>query len=586
MAKRQKEMSPAKNGTAQAELERRMRAVLEQDLLTQARASMAPVAAENAQVPTAAARLEQDVTALALEALGVPAERFDPEAKLASYGFDSIAITELMARISCLFKVSIAPTTFFEARHLNELCGILRSRYASAIEARYAAAVSIPAPDLPAAAPVPERSAAARPDVAAWLRRHASARSSSRAEAQNAQPTAREAAVSAAAPDAVPVAIISMEGMFPRSADLEQFRAHLRNGDDCIEEVPADRWDWRAVWGDPRKGAWTDVKYGGFVSGHDMFDAPFFHISPREAELMDPQHRLFIECVWKLIERAGYAPGALTGKKVGVFLGINLLDYIDLANRSGVMDAVQLTGLGHTFCPNRISFLLDVDGPSQVIDTACSSSLVAVHRAVLSIRHEGCEMAIAGGSNLMLTPTQHIMFSKVGMICPDGRCKTFSADANGYARADGVGAVLLKRLDLAERDGDNIFAVIRGSAESHGGTASSLTAPNPAAQARLIVAAHRQAETDPRSIGMIECHGTGTALGDPIEVEGLKSAFATLYQERGLTAPEQAHCALGSVKSNIGHAETAAGIAGLIKVVLAMQAACAIAACTATSPIH
>ncbi|MDP1908498.1 MAG: polyketide synthase, partial [Hyphomicrobium sp.] len=285
------------------------------------------------------------------------------------------------------------------------------------------------------------------------------------------------------------MAIIGMEGMFPQSPDLAAFEAHLAAGDDCIEEIPPERWDWRAVDGDPKRGPFSNVRHGGFVPGHDLFDAEFFKIPPNEAELMDPQHRLFLTCVWKLIEGAGHAPSSLAGRKVGLFLGINLQDYADLANRAGAVDPAQLTGLGHAFCANRLSFLLDIHGPSQVIDTACSSSLVALHRAVQCIRHEGCEMAIAGGANLMLTPTQHILFSRVGMLAPDGRCKTFSRAANGYARAEGVGAVLLKRLDLAERDGDTILGVVRGSAENHGGQASSLTAPNPRAQARLIVEA-------------------------------------------------------------------------------------------------
>ncbi|MBN3727853.1 polyketide synthase, partial [Burkholderia sp. Ac-20379] len=568
-----------------------------------------------------------------------------------------------MVQISRFFGVSIAPTTFFEARHLNDLAQILRSRYGAAIAAHYAAdavgasvesdsanaanaAAPVAAPaSTPTPTPTPTPTSVRHPAQAAqWLARHrrAAARVAGAAPApaqlqaapapafaaqpaaqpvaQSAtpsatqpaaqpvaqpaaplaaqsvaqpaapsapQPAAQPAAPSAAQPAApapqpasspssahAPVAVIAMDGRFARSPDLDALAEHLRRGDDCIEEVPADRWDWRAVHGDPKQGAFTDVKYGGFVTGHDRFDAAFFNISPKEAELMDPQHRLFIECVWRLIERAGYAPGSLSGRKVGIFLGINLQDYATLANQSGQMDAVQLTGLGHVFCPNRLSFLLDVHGPSQVIDTACSSSLVAIHRAVMSIRHEGCEMAIAGGANLMLSPLQHIMFSQVGMICPDGRCKTFSRDANGYVRAEGIGAVLLKRLDLAERDGDTILGVIRGSAENHGGAATSLTAPNPRAQAQLIVEAHRQAEIDPRSVTLIECHGTGTALGDPIELDGLKSAFDTLYRDRGLTDDDRQaapRCGLGSVKSNIGHAETAAGVAGLIKVLLAMR---------------
>ncbi|WP_067339080.1 non-ribosomal peptide synthetase [Stappia indica] len=566
------------------DLKARMARQLEQELVERARARAASrrPEPEEASAPSApaplSARLAEDVHRLASEALRIPQDKLDPTENLANLGIDSIAITEVMARISRHFAITVAPTTFFEAKHLDDLAAILLARYGKAVEASYAARVPEPAPAQPASTvaqphspPTAETDGTA--DVPeAWLARHrAFAKGQGIARVgEAARPVQQPLAT--ATEEQVPIAVISMEGRFPQSPDLETFAAHLAAGDDCIEEVPADRWDWRAVHGDPKKGPFTDVKYGGFTPGHDLFDAAFFNISPREAELMDPQHRLFMECVWSLIEKAGHAPGSLSGRKVGLFLGINLLDYTDMVNRAGIMDAQQLTGLGHAFCPNRLSFLLDIHGPSSVVDTACSSSLVAIHRAIMSIRHEGCEMAIAGGSNLMLSPMQHIMFSQVGMITPDGRCKTFSADANGYARADGVGAVLLKRLDAAERDGDPILGVIRASVEHHGGGATSLTAPNPKAQARLVAEAHRLAGIDPRSISLIECHGTGTPLGDPVEVEGLKTAFAELYRENGLPAPAVPHIGLGSVKSNIGHAETAAGVAGLIKVLLAMRA--------------
>lgn len=537
-------------------------------------------------------RLSRDVWQIAARALRMPEDQLDPQENLANLGVDSIAITEIMVQISRHFGISVAPTTFFEARHLDDLSTILTERYGTAIEKHYeghgpqkSPRVEVGKAGTLAAAPEsqePVRTGEGSREES-WIRRHrAISARPARAEGVAVRPpdqpnapahaqTTTAPGAKETAPQAAPIAILSMEGMFPQSPDLETFEAHLARGDDCIEEIPPERWDWREVFGDPKKGAFTDVKYGGFVPGADRFDAGFFNISPREAELMDPQHRLFMECVWNLIEKGGYAPGSLSGRKIGLFLGINLLDYTDMVNRAGIMDAQQLTGLGHAFCPNRLSFLLDIHGPSEVVDTACSSSLVAIHRAVMSIRHEGCEMAIAGGSNLMLSPMQHIMFSKVGMIAPDGRCKTFSRDANGYARADGVGAVLLKRLDLAERDGDPILGVIRGTAEHHGGGATSLTAPNPRAQARLIVEAHRQAGTDPRSIGLIECHGTGTPLGDPVEIEGLKLAFQELYRDWKLEPPAKASIGLGSVKSNIGHAETAAGVAGLIKVLLAMR---------------
>jgi len=537
-----------------------MSRLLEQELMDTIGLVSSSPAAQPAAVPETGAvgdRLEHDVLTIAAAALRLPVEHVVPTENLTNFGVDSIAITEIMVQISRVFGISAAPTTFFEARHLNDLARILYQRHGKAIDAHYARNTPPPAP-IPAA-PVESSAPAPRPagdEITGWLTRHRALR----------RPTPQRAESATA-----PIAIIAIDGRFPQSPDLDALERHLAAGDDCITEIPTERWDWRAVWGDPRQGPFSNVKWGGFVDGVDLFDAASFNIAPREAELIDPQHRLFMECVWSLIERGGYAPGSLSGKRIGLFLGINLLDYTAMANEAGVMDAQKMTGLGHCFCPNRLSFLLDLCGPSQAIDTACSSSAVALHRAVMSIRHEGCEMAIAGGSNLMLSPNQHILFSQLGMLSPGGRCRTFGRDSDGYARADGVGAVLLKRLDLAERDGDPILGVILASAEHHGGTTSSLTAPNPVAQARMIVDAHRQAGIDPRSVTLIECHGTGTKLGDPVEIEGLKTAFATLYAEHGLSPAATPHCGLGSIKSNIGHTEATAGLAGLIKIVLAMQ---------------
>ncbi|MEQ8784417.1 MAG: amino acid adenylation domain-containing protein [Roseibium album] len=578
----------------------RMAQLLDKELVERAHARLAAQDATRLahavaiprEVAAASDLLSADVCKIAAAALRIPENKLDPQENLANFGVDSIAITEIMAQISKHFAISVAPTTFFEAKNLDDLGAILMDRYGVPIEKHYAASIMENTPIANSANRQHERGSepGGQADTAdthegetgaesRWMRRYravfkpakpheakpwGTATTHAEQSIPHVKPSEQEAG-------AVPIAILSMEGMFPQSPDLQAFESHLAAGDDCMEEVPAERWDWRSVFGDPKKGAFTDVKFGGFIPQADHFDAGFFSISPREAELMDPQHRLFMECVWSLIERGGYAPGSLAGRKIGLFLGINLLDYTNMVNRAGIMDAQQLTGLGHAFCPNRLSFLLDIHGPSEVVDTACSSSLVAVHRAVSCIRFEGCEMAIAGGSNLLLSPMQHIMFSKVGMITQDGRCKAFSRDADGYARSDGVGAVLLKRLDLAERDGDPILGVIRGSAEHHGGSATSLTAPNPKAQARLIVEAHKQAGVDPRTIGLIECHGTGTPLGDPVETEGLKLAFKELYENWGLDPPAQAFIGLGSVKSNIGHTETAAGVAGLIKVLLAMK---------------
>jgi len=523
----------------------------------------------------------QEIAHIASTVLKIPPDRLDVRENMSRYGVDSIIVTEIMKRISDLLDLPIAPTVFFEARHLDELSDILYQRYRKTIDKRLLTEEVQPVDNASHAAGAVQAIETADIDnaeidseVKSWItkfRASAAAGPQVRAVEETERQETPNVAQNAVETGYEPVAIIAMEGVFPDSANLQEFEKHLHQGDDCISEIPAERWDWQKVYGDPKQGEFTKVKYGGFAPDIDKFDPLFFGMSPREAELMDPQHRLFIQCVWKLIESAGYAPKSLSGSKIGLFMGINLQDYAHLIDRAGAMEALHLTSLGHMFCPNRLSFFLDIHGPSQVIDTACSSSLVALHRAVLSIQHEGCEMAIAGGANLLISPDMHIMYSKVGMICEDGRCKTFSEQANGYVRSDGVGAVLLKSLKRAEQDGDTILAVIRGSAENHGGMSTSLTAPNPKAQASLIVEAHQKANIDPRSIGYIECHGTGTSLGDPIEINGLKMAFEQLHRSSGVAMPDTAYCGLGSVKSNIGHAETAAGIAGVIKAVLALR---------------
>ncbi|MCG8308361.1 MAG: SDR family NAD(P)-dependent oxidoreductase, partial [Cytophagales bacterium] len=288
--------------------------------------------------------------------------------------------------------------------------------------------------------------------------------------------------------------------------------------------------------------------------------------------LMDPQQRIFLEVVWQAIEDAGYKASALSGSNTGLFVGVSSSDYADLLSQSGIaIEAQSATGRAHSILANRVSYLLDLHGPSEPVDTACSSALVAVHRAVEVIRNGTCEMAIAGGVNVMLSPGLYISFSKAGMLCEDGRCKTFDKQANGYVRGEGVGAVLLKPLNKAQSDGDHIYALIKGTAINHGGQASSLTAPNPNAQADLIISAWEKSDVDPSTVTYIEAHGTGTSLGDPVEINGLKKAFKHLLRTANRIAPEKPYCGIGSVKTNIGHLESAAGIAGLLKVLLSMK---------------
>ena len=365
------------------------------------------------------------------------------------------------------------------------------------------------------------------------------------------------------------IAIIGMAGVMPQCDDLDEFWNALVTGRDLITEAPRERWDWTKFAAAPAPGA----RYGGFIRNPDQFDAAFFGVSPLEAKLMDPQQRLFLQTVWHTIEDAGYRPADLARSKTAVFVGVSTSDYFEAMREAGAeIDAHTSTGFAHCLLANRVSFLFDWRGPSQIIDTACSSSLIALHRAAQAIAAGDCTTALVGGVNLLLTPTMFLSFAKAGMLSPDGRCQTFDRRANGYVRGEGVGAVLLKPLAQAEADGDHIHAVILATAENHGGRATSLTAPNPAVQAEMLVQAYRSAHIDPRTVSYVETHGTGTALGDPIEFTGLQRAFAQLEREIPATTADSApRCWLGSVKTNIGHLESAAGIAGLLKVVLALR---------------
>ena len=342
----------------------------------------------------------------------------------------------------------------------------------------------------------------------------------------------------------------------PGSRDLDEFWSQLASGASLIGPPPPDR---RDLLQDPS----TASVRGGFLAENvRRFDASLFAISPREAAMVDPQQRLFLETVWRAIEDAGYSPGTLAGTATGLFVGVSACDYDDLLREHDVpVEAHTASGVASCVLANRASHHFDLHGPSEAIDTACSSSLVALHHAVRSIQAGECDQAIVGGVNLLLSPGLFEAFTKSGMLSPDGRCKAFDEAADGYGRGEGVGVILLKRASAARAAADHIYAIVRGSAVNHGGHANSLTAPNPRAQAKVIAAAYRHAGIDPSTISYIEAHGTGTALGDPVEIEGLRLAFA----EFGVTTGD---VAIGTVKSAVGHLEAAAGIAGVIKVLL------------------
>lgn len=370
------------------------------------------------------------------------------------------------------------------------------------------------------------------------------------------------------------IAIVGVSGRFPGCENVNDFWEKIRDEKNMITEVPRDRWDWKEIYGDPSiEPNKTKTKWGGFISDIDKFDALFFGISPAEAALMDPQQRIFIEAVYAALEDGGIAPSALKGSDTGVFVGAFSSDYAQMFHdyEDVCIQGQAASGTIHSILANRVSYLLDIHGPSEPIDTACFSSLIAIRRAVESIRKGRCRMAIAGGVNALLSSDTTLSASNAGMLSEGGSCRSFDASADGYIRSEGVGVVILKTLGQARKDNDHIYALIRGTAENHGGRANTLTSPNPLAQRDLLLKAYRSAEIDPDSVTYIEAHGTGTPLGDPIETEGLKMAFDALYKDFGKEKPSAPDCAIGSVKSNIGHLESAAGMAGVIKVLLAMK---------------
>ena len=366
---------------------------------------------------------------------------------------------------------------------------------------------------------------------------------------------------------AEPIAVIGMSCRFPGGATSpDEFWRVLRDGVDGVGPIPRTRWDVAAVHDDdPAAPGKSTVTQGGFVDGVDQFDAAFFGIIRREAEKMDPQHRVFLEVAIEALDHAGLSREALAGTATGVYVASYYNDYTDLqfADRDGI-DARTLTGTLHSVLANRLSYLLDLRGPSLSIDTACSSSLVAVHLACQSLRSDESRVALAGGVSLMLSPDQMIVLSKVGFISPTGRCRTFDASADGFIRGEGCGVVVLKRLSDALADGDRILSVIRGTAVNQDGHSTVLAAPNGLAQQALIREALSNAQMAPERVGFVETHGTATPLGDPIEVEALAATIGALRTDG-------TRCYLGSVKANIGHLEAAAGVAGLIKATLVLQ---------------
>jgi acyl transferase domain-containing protein/acyl-CoA synthetase (AMP-forming)/AMP-acid ligase II/acyl carrier protein/NAD(P)-dependent dehydrogenase (short-subunit alcohol dehydrogenase family) len=362
-----------------------------------------------------------------------------------------------------------------------------------------------------------------------------------------------------------PIAVVGMGCRFPGASGPDEFWRLLRDGVDAVTEIPADRWDVDAFYDkNPDAAGKMYTRRGAFIENVDQFDPGFFGIAPREANAMDPQQRLLLEVSWEALEHAGVAGDELANSETGIFVGISNSDYARLGEGAATIDPYVGTGTSSSIAAGRLSYFLGLHGPCLAVDTACSSSLVAVHLAIQNLRDGECRTALAGGVNLVLHPASTIALSKLRALSPDGACRTFDDGADGYVRGEGCGVVVLKRLSDAVADGDRVLAVLRGSAINHDGQSNGLTAPNGIAQEGVIRRALSDAGIRPAQVSYLEAHGTGTPLGDPIEIV---AAGAVLGKNRDSSKP----LSIGSVKTNIGHLESAAGVAGLMKVVLSLQ---------------
>ncbi|MCW1097520.1 amino acid adenylation domain-containing protein [Streptomyces sp. RS2] len=472
----------------------------------------APVAASAAGADDAVRRYVLDVYA---DASGIPVQRLDPLVPLEHYGLTSYVVGQLNARLAEDFTEPVSRTLFYEHQDLAGVAAELAARADGPWQAAGTQA--------PGGRPEP---AGDRPGLTGDL------------------------------PADTAVAVVGMAGRYPQAPDLDRFWHLLEQGYDAIGPLPAER---------HRPGWPVDLMWGAFLDGIDRFDPLFFAISPRDAVLMDPQERLFLEVAWEALEDAGYTRARLREQhdgRVGVYAGAMYNEYPFLGVEQSLVGPAADTGSALAGIANRVSYFLDLNGPSLTVDTMCSASLTAIHLAVRALRQGECEAALVGGVNLSAHPHKFRQQHRLRMASSDHRCRSFGAGGDGFTPGEGVGAVLLKPLARAIADGDRIHGVIRGTAANHGGRTSGYMVPNPVAQGELVTAALRDAGVEPDSIGYLEAHGTGTALGDPVEINGLARAFA------GTGAGT---CAIGSVKSNIGHLEAAAGLAGLTKVLLQLR---------------
>jgi acyl transferase domain-containing protein/enoyl-CoA hydratase/carnithine racemase/acyl carrier protein len=473
------------------------------------------------------------------EVTGVPKQKITLEKSFEEYGIESIMIVSLNKILEKSFK-GLPKTLFFEYKNLNELLEYLLNNHSITNNEKEESSIK-------QNKTIREEEWQGKANIR-FLKSH-------KVEDKKAVDEKHQD----------DIAIIGLSGRYPGAESIQEFWNNLAEGKDCIVEIPAERWSIEGFY-DSNKNQMkrSYCKWGGFISTYDKFDPLFFKISPIEAEIMDPQERVFLEIAWHTIEDAGYTRAKLKDKNVGVFVGVMWSQYQLLRAEAENKDDNLVPGSSFASIANRVSYHMGFTGPSMAIDTMCSSSLTAISLAYNSIKNNECNMAIAGGVNLSVHPDKYLQISQQGFASSIGKCTSFGIGGDGYVPGEGVGAIMLKRLSQAVKDNDNIYAIIKGVAINHGGKTNGYSVPNPVAQGELLTNAMKQAGIDPESINYIEAHGTGTALGDPIEIAGLSKAFY-IPREKGW------QCSIGSVKSNIGHLESAAGIAAVTKVLLQLK---------------
>ncbi|WP_198291983.1 SDR family NAD(P)-dependent oxidoreductase, partial [Janthinobacterium sp. CG3] len=522
-------------------------------------AAAAVVAAPMASADLLAGRAAQYFTKLLSGVIKLSAERIDVAAPLDKYGIDSIMAMGLVSQLEKVFG-ALSKTLVFEHHTTQNLIDYFIQAYPQRLQE--VLGLNAPAPVPPSAAPPAATATATAPEPAP-------AATPRRGRYAGAAPAARRDSVQEAGKDVgKDIAIVGLAGRYPQADNVQAFWDNLKNGKDSITEIPPERWD-HGLYFDPDrdKPGMTYSKWGGFIDGVDEFDPMFFNMPPLHAEFTDPQERLFLQCAYATLEDAGYTRETLARQaqgNVGVFVGVMYEEYQLFGAEAHARGRHVAVSSNPSSVANRVSYFCNFNGPSMAINTMCSSSLTAIHLACQSLQEGDCELALAGGVNVSVHPNKYLMLGQGKFVSSSGQCESFGQGGDGYVPAEGVGAVLLKPLAKAIADGDHIYGVIKGSALNHGGKTNGYTVPNPGAQSKVVARALRRAGVDARDISYLEAHGTGTSLGDPIEIAGLSRAFREQTQDRQF-------CAIGSVKSNIGHCESAAGIAALTKVLMQMR---------------